>query len=533
MWVAGQRATHRPFTWTSPGKPSAWVILGEQIGGGVVDRSVGSEGDRWPPGGDYSGVEETAVTEEKIGAATVLEDACAVAAQALVGSAVRSIASVEVLLRGEDALHCYAVGGAWRLCYYVVPADAGAVGMALRSGTSAVDEPIDPSDWPYPVAPRARTVLCIPIPGPNNRPIGVLKVDLSEHDGLDALRTLGEAIAPTLGARLNELGYQERETSAERLVRHMLGLTTGTDVEALVKEALATAREISGLSTAAIIRMFAGEAPVLLTDPDDHTALTRRLRTLAPADLAEIMEISDQYGTWFTSGSPETPAVSVSQPLLAIGVRSLLAIPAGHGLVTQESPTQRVLLVVDERVRRPALAAVGLLRLLSAQAQLSYERVTLLSALREKVGRDPLTGIGNQATLSARMTRNVPGRTAVALIDVDNFKDINDTRGHAAGDQVLIDLADVLSNQLRSQDALFRVGGDEFVAVLEIESIEQAERIGDRLLDAARQVGCSVSVGIAIQTANETASDILRRADYAMYQGKQSGGDRLRTAVQR
>lgn len=501
-----------------------------------MDRSTGSEGDRSLPRGDLSSLQEAAsVANEKIVSATVMEDACAIAAQALVGgdrSVVSGDASVEVLLRGEEALHCYAVGGAWRLCYYSVPAEAGAVGTALRSGASAVDDPVDPSDWPYPVTPQATMVLCIPIPGPGNRAIGVLKLDLCHRHGLDALRTVGEAIAPALGTRLIELGYQERESAAERLIRHALGLTVGTEADVLVEQALATAREISGLSTAAIIRRFAGEPAVLLTDPEDRTPMTARLRALSPADLVAIMETSDRYGTWFTSGSPETSAVSVPPPLLAIGVRSLLAIPAGRGLVNQESTTRRVLLVVDEQIRRPTLASVGLLRLLSAQAQLSCERVTLVSALRDQAGRDPLTGLGHQATLTERMTHNVPGRTVVVLIDVDNFKEINDTRGHAVGDRILIDLAHVLGNELRPDDALFRIGGDEFVAILEIESIEHAQRIGDRLLKAARQIGCSVSVGLAMQAANETASDTLRRADTAMYQAKHSGRDRLRIAVQ-
>jgi diguanylate cyclase (GGDEF)-like protein len=113
--------------------------------------------------------------------------------------------------------------------------------------------------------------------------------------------------------------------------------------------------------------------------------------------------------------------------------------------------------------------------------------------------------------------------TAVLAIDVDSFKAVNDTHGHQAGDQALVDLAQALQAALRTHDELYRVGGDEFVALVEVAGPAAAAAIARRLCDAAHRTGRTVSVGVAVAATGEPAPAVLRRADAALYEAKRAG----------
>ena len=156
---------------------------------------------------------------------------------------------------------------------------------------------------------------------------------------------------------------------------------------------------------------------------------------------------------------------------------------------------------------------------------------------------DPLTGLPNRTLILDRieqmLARAVRSQTQVAalFVDLDNFKNINDTLGHAVGDQLLQAVAERLDGVVRGADALGRLGGDEFVVISEIASLEAGpELIAERLLDALRQpfelgpeeqsrVVMMASVGIAMgQTTS--ADELLREADIAMYRAKWDGKGR-------
>ena len=116
-------------------------------------------------------------------------------------------------------------------------------------------------------------------------------------------------------------------------------------------------------------------------------------------------------------------------------------------------------------------------------------------------------------------------------IDIDGFKAINDTYGHQAGDAALVDLARALSAALRTGDELFRVGGDEFAVVVDVQRLEEATGVAERLVAAARRVGQSISVGVALQETTETPGQTFRRADTALYDAKRAGRDGVRMAA--
>lgn len=159
---------------------------------------------------------------------------------------------------------------------------------------------------------------------------------------------------------------------------------------------------------------------------------------------------------------------------------------------------------------------------------------------------DALTGLFNVRHLGAEMARHVKAfhrygrRFSVAVIDVDHFKTFNDTRGHQAGDQLLVALAQVLAGEIRQDmDSAYRYGGDEFVVVLPETRLAGARVICERILGAFRKLGlepASLSIGMAEFEAAEAeaardpalpAREFLKRADAAMYRAKARGGNAL------
>ncbi len=145
---------------------------------------------------------------------------------------------------------------------------------------------------------------------------------------------------------------------------------------------------------------------------------------------------------------------------------------------------------------------------------------------RERDSRDPLTGAHLRGAGSLELEREVAraGRTgqplALAFVDVDGLKMINDLQGHAAGDRMLVQVTDTLRTKLRSYDLIIRYGGDEFVCVLAgMDMVEAASRmeIVNTALAAASEHG-SVTAGVVDLREGETVDAMVRRADEALYE---------------
>lgn len=139
-------------------------------------------------------------------------------------------------------------------------------------------------------------------------------------------------------------------------------------------------------------------------------------------------------------------------------------------------------------------------------------------------------GIDQRLALELVRAERIGDRLAVALIDIDHFKQINDTAGHAAGDAALKQVAEVISSRLRSYDFFGRYGGDEFLLVLPQTSCDDAMRIAERMEHAVRGLTLSrfslpitLSIGLTFATPGETATAILARADTALYDAKRAG----------
>jgi diguanylate cyclase len=124
----------------------------------------------------------------------------------------------------------------------------------------------------------------------------------------------------------------------------------------------------------------------------------------------------------------------------------------------------------------------------------------------------------------------------VALIDIDNFKKLNDTLGHQAGDQALVHLAQVIKESLRPADNVARYGGEEFVIILPdtqlkegVEAIERLQREMTKkfFLNNNERILVTFSAGVALRNADEDQEEVVGRADKAMYVAKTTGKNRV------
>ncbi len=170
--------------------------------------------------------------------------------------------------------------------------------------------------------------------------------------------------------------------------------------------------------------------------------------------------------------------------------------------------------------------SLDLARLFGTQVGIAIEHLFKISELQHATTRDELTGIGNRKHANALLDALEEG-DAVILLDLDGFKEVNDTQGHAAGDQVLQDLSAHLRRCLRDSDTSARLGGDEFLVVARrafADPLAVADRI---LIDWANKArGTTISAGVALHQGDVATDDTLARADQALYQAKAAGKNR-------
>ena len=144
-------------------------------------------------------------------------------------------------------------------------------------------------------------------------------------------------------------------------------------------------------------------------------------------------------------------------------------------------------------------------------------------SLRTAAITDPLTGLLNRSTLDA-CVEAAPAGSSIAVIDIDHFKQYNDTHGHIAGDVVLADFAMVLVAQSRAGDRIFRFGGEEFLVIFHATSVPEAALVVERYAQSwtAHVSGLSFSAGVT-----SLAGDGIRRADELLYRAKRDGRNRV------
>lgn len=156
----------------------------------------------------------------------------------------------------------------------------------------------------------------------------------------------------------------------------------------------------------------------------------------------------------------------------------------------------------------------------------------------EKAHRDPVTGVNNRAAMDSALIQEINHarrhRTPLSLIviDIDKFKQINDTYGHIAGDAILKRVAECMAESVRGSDIIYRYGGEEFVVVLRSTKKPGAKLLAERILKAVESthyqyddidVQITASAGLAMIKKGDTVQSLLERSDKALYQAKEQG----------
>ena len=231
---------------------------------------------------------------------------------------------------------------------------------------------------------------------------------------------------------------------------------------------------------------------------------------------------------------------------------SLLLITASSWLragftVAYEGPVKPNLLYVPSALEPFIAAMYGVMPMVIATLLLSLVNARLRQQLRNRAITDELTGtmtrraLGELAPAAIDLAQRRQHAVAVLMLDLDHFKLVNATYGHATGDRVLKVAAATLQANVRPDALLARFGGEEFVAVVPVDDLGGARQVAERLRAAIEGAdwsttvqavrGVTVSVGVALVSADGSLEDTLRRADQALYHAKRDGRNRVQVSL--
>jgi len=179
-----------------------------------------------------------------------------------------------------------------------------------------------------------------------------------------------------------------------------------------------------------------------------------------------------------------------------------------------------------EEILRPTLRLAA--QISHAQEELRQQSANLMTLT--EVRTDPLTGVNNRRGLEENMGNQLAlmnryaARFSLAMLDIDHFKQINDTQGHLYGDQMLQQLARVIDEAIRETDSVARYGGEEFIVIMPETDIAGASVFADRLrAKIAAAMPLTISVGVAEAMEGDSQESLLARADAALYTAKSAG----------
>jgi diguanylate cyclase (GGDEF)-like protein/PAS domain S-box-containing protein len=269
--------------------------------------------------------------------------------------------------------------------------------------------------------------------------------------------------------------------------------------------------------------------------------------SVVDADLVvrwQAASIKRVLGYWCEAvvGRPLTALVHPDDaPLMERFLKASIGRPNQHTLnarfIHADGGWRAVETVVEDRLDDPAIGGLVL------NMRDVTERKKLEDELRHQAFHDSLTGLANRSLFEGRMTHalaiaNRRGRSfGVLFLDLDDFKTINDSLGHARGDELLRAVGQRIHDIIRPTDTAARLGGDEFALLVEVADEDEAHTIARRILDALalpfmigdRELRVTASMGIALWAGASRVDDLLRNADMAMYAAKADGKASIRT----
>lgn len=303
----------------------------------------------------------------------------------------------------------------------------------------------------------------------------------------------------------------------------LLGLTT-----ALTLALFAAYRALHGQWAAALVD---ASIVVLICAPVLHA-----MRTGDTAGPGAFMCVTNSLGSavaCYVIGPASLPWVYLvlMTNFFIAGPRQALAFNLLLSLSLLLMPHMFVL-PIDRIIAAVAAALVTLFAYLFALRVSSDQQV-----LEELASLDALTGLSNRRMMeraleeAVALQRGGKRNHGLLIVDIDHFKEVNDTHGHAAGDAAIADLAAILKFEMRRHDKVFRFGGEEFVVLLEVDSREDLRAAGERLRQAVRGAlrgpggRITISLGGAMAGEEERWQEWFSLADEALYRAKNNGRD--------
>ena len=347
---------------------------------------------------------------------------------------------------------------------------------------------------------------------------------------LDRLSDAFNHMTDELQAKLGEL------ESSRNLLRENVGRLGDTlqrthDLDGLLMTVLGAAASATVSQRATVWLVEGGSVVARVSSPAGAPRPTARRLPLG-TELAGVVA-ADGLPRRLGHGQGDSTTV-LGGPALAAPLRR------GHHVLG--------VIVVERDPEQPAFDAddEAMLVSLAGPAGIAVDNVMLHREAQRLSVTDPLTGAGNLRHMTTTLAREVERATrfqrplSLLLLDLDFFKNVNDTYGHTVGDAVLRELARRLASCVREVDVVARYGGEEFVVVTPETDIEGAERLAARICEAVREepfvvgddvVQVTVSVGIASLPQHGSASgDLVRAADEGLYAAKHAGRDCYRVA---
>ncbi|MCA1710456.1 MAG: sensor domain-containing diguanylate cyclase [Actinobacteria bacterium] len=453
-----------------------------------------------------------------------LADACSGAAREL-QLAGYALPSVYLLFDGR--LRCMEALG-----YYQVadgqPPGVGVIGGVVASGRPRLITDVTAVPEFIFARPDIAAEACVPVRC-RGEVVGAVNVESTGPLPTSALADL-TLVADRLEAWLDAHGGLPPVSLPQRLARLAVELTSLTEVPHIVQRAARAAVELSQMSSAAVVQSGRDGWYVAAA----YGSLAQAVRRWSPPAFdvvaATVSAGTSSHVTYWPDAPPE-------YAFLATAGASCLS---AHPMIAAGSVTG-LLLTLDERQRLTTRDAASIereavLELLAAQTAAALAVTKAAQEWQRLAVTDALTGLPNAAAFGADLERAAAaargGRSAAQaclLLDVDDFKTINDSGGHLAGDDLLVALAASLQRELRAPDRLYRVGGDEFAALLHnAAGRADCEEVADRLLNAARAQRTTISIGVA--ALGSEAREVRGRADAALYEAKRAGRNCWRLA---
>jgi diguanylate cyclase (GGDEF)-like protein len=420
-----------------------------------------------------------------------------------------------VYLEAGGRLRCQAQRGLWQVLDGMEPA-AGITGRTFRTGETHYVPDVSCAPEYLEAIPGVVAEMCTPIGTPANV-IGALNVE-SLTDIPKAVRTAVDRVAQLLGRRLVELPSETGAIPLRRLAATAAALVAVPEPAATAQAVVTALCDLTGMDSGAV---------VMIEDDGTHRVIAPRgplqdaLSATTDVEVHQLVQLLGPLSSCYSSGEATGLTFVGSDSLRAKGACAVIALPLmAHGrrtgLVLLGSTSPRAL---GPDVIEPA-------ELLATLAASCLQTSRHLEELHTRAHVDSLTGLANHARFHDALREHV-GPLTIVMFDIDHFKRVNDTHGHLAGDELLRATAGAMRRPETSETALYRVGGDEFAAILTATDPAVVSAIVQALVSAAQRElephEASMSAGIAIRHGDETILDALARADQALYSAKRSG----------